>query len=149
MDRTPDLNPSLGIGGAGQLDFARLSLRNLSKGKRAIIDQIGIAHPMLFIVVSFGQEPKLVASVVKPFGWVGWQVFSFVLGIYKQERMPGENHLHEPSAILRYDLELDPAVRELFGAPATVFRRLDATRRTRLIRLTRRLCGSYRQAQVP
>jgi hypothetical protein len=106
VNRAPDLNPGLRIGGTGQFDLARLPFRNLSKGVGSVVDQIGIAHPMLFIVVSLGQEPELVASVVEPPGWVGGQVFSFVLGIHEEVRMPGKNHLHQSSAILRYDFQL-------------------------------------------
>src|SRR5580700_3342407 len=93
VNRAPDLNPGLGIGGAGQFDLAFVPFRNLSKAVRAVVEQIGIAHPMLFIVISLGQEPELVASIVKPMRWIGRQVFSFILWIDEEVRMAGENDL--------------------------------------------------------
>src|SRR5580704_1522319 len=87
MNRAPDLNPRLRIGGANQLDLALLAFRKLSKGVRAVIEHIGIADPMLLVVISFRQKPEFVASIVEPLGWVRRQVFSFVLGIHKEERM--------------------------------------------------------------
>ena len=62
----PYLNASLGIDGAGQFNFALPPFRKFSKGVRTVIDHIGIAYPVLFIVVSFRQQPDLVAAVVEP-----------------------------------------------------------------------------------
>src|SRR5579862_3569246 len=62
----PYLNTSLGIDGAGQFNLALPSFRKFSKGVRTVIDHIGIAYPVLFIVVSFRQQPDLVAAVVEP-----------------------------------------------------------------------------------
>ena len=149
VNRAPDLNPGLRVGGTNQLDFALLAFRNLSKGVRAVVEQIGIAHPLLLVVVSLGQEPELVASVVKPAGWVGRQVFSFVLGIHEEERMSVENHLHQSSAILRYDFQFEPAIGKLLCAPTLVIRGLDATRRTRLARLSFSLGRCNVQVQQP
>ena len=60
--------------------------------------------------------------------------------------MPGEDHLHQPAAILRYDLQLEPAVRKLLCAPTLVIRGLDATQRTRLAGLS--FCPDKRNIQV-
>jgi len=147
VNRAPDLNPGLRIGGASQFNFAFAPFRNLSKGVGPVIDQIGITHPVLLIVVSFWQQPELVAAVVEPSGWVGRQVFSFVLRIHEKERVSRENHLHEPSAILRHDFQLYPAVGKLLGAPTLVIRGLDAARRSGLIRLTCCLGKSKVQVQ--
>ena len=136
VNRTPDLDPGLRIGGTCQLDFALLPFRNLSKGIGAVVDQIGIAHPMLLIVISLGQKPELVPSIVEPLGWIGRQVFSFILRIDEEVRMTGENDLHQASAILRYDYQLKPVVGKLFCAPTFVIRGLDGTRRTWLARLS-------------
>src|SRR5882672_2112454 len=60
-NRTLELNPSAGIGRSGELYFTVLSFRDLSKRVRRVVDHVGAACPMLFIVVPLGQEPQLVA----------------------------------------------------------------------------------------
>jgi len=71
-NRARKLNPGLRVGWAREFDFTLLSFRNLSKIEWPIIQQVGVAHPVLFIVVSFGQQPELVPAVVEPFA-VRWR----------------------------------------------------------------------------
>src|SRR5579863_1451708 len=43
------LNPGPWIGGSGEFHLAMLTFRNLSKGKRSVVDEVGIPQPMLFV----------------------------------------------------------------------------------------------------
>ena len=122
------LNPGPWIGRALEFYFTVLSLRNLSKGIRSVVEHVGAARPMLLIFIPFGQRPKLVAAVVEPLAWVRRQVFSFVLGIDEQKWMAAENHLHQPSAILGNDDQLHPPVGHLLRVPALVIRGFYAAR---------------------
>src|ERR1700757_4211821 len=63
--------------------------------------------------------------------------------------MPRENHLHEPSAILRYDLQRYPAVGKLLRGPTLVICGLNATKGVGPSGLARSLGRSYIQVQEP
>ncbi len=65
-NRAHKLDPGPGIGWAREFDLAALSFRKLSKGERPIVQHVGVAHPMLFVVVAFRQEPEFVAAVIEP-----------------------------------------------------------------------------------
>src|SRR5579859_7012689 len=120
------LNSCLGIGGARQLDLTVLTFRKLSKGEWPIIQHVRVAWPMLFVVISLGQEPELVPAVVEPLIRIGRQVLARELGIHKQISVSAESHLDQTSAILRNHDELHPAVRDLLCVPALIVRRLNA-----------------------
>src|SRR5689334_8570027 len=110
----------MGIRGSGELYPASRPIRKLSKGKFPVIQQVGVAPPMLFVVVSLGQQPKLVAAVVKPLAFRWWHVLPFKLWIDEKIGMPVEPHLHQTSAILRNDDELHPSVRNLLRLPSFI-----------------------------
>src|SRR5258708_36781820 len=99
-----------------------LPFRNLSKGVGPVVDQVGISHPMLFVVVPLGQEPELVAAVVEPLALVRRQIFAFILRIDEQIRVSRESHLYQPSAVLRQYDQLDPAIGGPLCMPALITR---------------------------
>ncbi len=108
-----------------------LPFRNLSKGVGPVVDQVGISHPMLFVVVPLGQEPELVAAVVEPLALVRRQIFAFILRIDEQIRVSRESHLYQPSAVLRQYDQLDPAIGEPLCMPALIIRGFHLARGTR------------------
>ena len=105
------LNTGLRISRAGEFDFALLPFRKLSKGKRTIVQDIGVPYPMLFVIVSLREKPYLVAAVVEPFA-VSWRkIFPGELRIDEKIWMSGEGHLYDAPTILGDDDQLNPAVR--------------------------------------
>ena len=146
-NRANKLDPGLGIGRAREFDLAMLPFRKLSKGERPVVQHVRVAHPMLFVVVSLGQEPELVAAVVEPLARSRRQILACKLGIDEQIGMSGETHLHEPPAILWHHDQLHPSIGELLRVPALIVHGFDATFCTlRRIGLTARLDGGQRQA---
>ena len=89
-DGAHELDPGAGIGRARKFDFALLPFRNLSKGKRAVVDHIRAAGPVLLVVVAFGQEPDLVAAVVEPFARARRQILSLILRIHEEVGCPAK-----------------------------------------------------------
>src|SRR6202140_3332039 len=114
------LNASLRIRRPCQFDLTTLSFRKLSKSERRIVQQVRVACQMLFIVVSLGQKPELVAAVIEPLARIRRKVLASELRIYEQVSVSGKGHLHQPSAILRNDDQLKPLVRELQRVPALI-----------------------------
>src|SRR6476620_11688812 len=72
---------------------------------------------MLLVVVSFGQEPELVAPVIEPAARVRRKIFAFILGINKEIVVVCKHHLHEPASKLRYDDQLYPRIGNLLRLP--------------------------------
>src|SRR5215469_4390380 len=60
------LNASLRVRRPGEFHFAISAFRKFSKGEGPVIEKIGVAHPVLLVIISFGQEPEFVASVIEP-----------------------------------------------------------------------------------
>jgi len=59
-----------------------LAFRNLSKGEWAVVQNIGVADPVLLVIVSLGQEAKIfVASIIKPLARIGRRVLAGELRI--------------------------------------------------------------------
>src|ERR1700686_3286331 len=81
---------------------------------------------MLFIVVSLGQKPELVAAVIEPLAGTRGEVLAREFRIYEQVNVAGKDHLHQPATVLRHDNQLEPLVRELLRMPALMFDRVDA-----------------------
>src|SRR5207244_4498364 len=108
-------------------DLTALPFRKLSKYERAIVQQVGVAGPMLFIVVSFGQKPELVSAIVEPLAGTRGKILAGKLRIYEQVRVSGKSHLHQPPSILRHDNQLRPPVRELLCVPPLIVDGFHAT----------------------
>ena len=139
-NRSNKLDSGLGIGRPREFDFATLSFRKFSKGKRPVVKHVGVAHPMLFVVVSFGQKPELVAAIVEPLARARRQILARKLGIHEEIGMSGETHLHEAPAILRHHDQLHPSIGELLRVPALVIHGFDAA-----ICAFRRICLTARR----
>ena len=129
-DRPNELNSSLRVGRAGKFDFALLSFRNLSKGKGAVVDDVRPPCPMLFVVISFRQEPQLVAAIVEPFAVTRRQILSRIFRVDEEIRMSGKSYLHQSPAVLRHNRQLHPVIGDLLRLPAPVIRGFNAARRT-------------------
>src|ERR1700693_5981795 len=106
MNGPDELNASLRVRRPRQFDLTTLPFRKLSKGERPVVQQVRVARPMLFIVVSLGQKPELVAAVIEPLAGIRRKVLASELRIYEQGSVSGKAHLHQPSAILRNDDQL-------------------------------------------
>ena len=84
----------LGIGRSNQLYFTLLAIGNLAESERPIVDHIGVPGPMLFVIVAFGQQPELVATVVEPLATRWGQIFACVLGIDEKVWVASETELN-------------------------------------------------------
>src|ERR1700682_4275640 len=127
-NRALELNPSPGIGRSSEFYFTVLSFRHLSKGVGPVIQQVGTACPMLFIVVPLWQGPELVAAIVEPLALTRRQVFAFIFRIDEEIGMSGENHLYQSPAVLRQANQLAPAFGKSLRVPALIVREFNVTR---------------------
>src|SRR5579864_6162314 len=121
------LYAGLRIRWAGQFDLTTLTLRELAKAKRSVIEQVRIPKPMLFIVAALGQKPEFVSAIIEPFVRARRKVFAGKLRIHEKIRVSVKGYLHQPSAVLRNDDQLNPPVRELLRVPAFIFDSVDST----------------------
>src|SRR6267143_3446973 len=119
------LQPGLGVGWPRQGNFAPLPLRKDLKLKRTIIQQVGIACPVLLVLASLREDPQFVAAIVKPFAVGGGKVFPSITGIHKQKRMAIEDDLHQPAAVLRHKNYFYPWIGNLLRLPTHIIRLLN------------------------
>jgi hypothetical protein len=81
---------------------------------------------MLFIIISFGQEPEFIAAIVEPLALTWRQVFAFIFRIDEEIGVSGENYLHQSSAVLRQDNQFNPPIGKLLRMPAPIIRGFNA-----------------------
>src|ERR1700688_2244457 len=101
-DGAHKLQASLWVSWAGQGNFAVLTLGKNLKIIRGVVQQIRITDPVLLVLISFGQDPQLVPAIIEPFGTRWRQVFASEPRVYKKERVPVEDHLHQATTVLRH-----------------------------------------------
>ena len=101
-DGAHKLQSSLWVGWAAQGNFAALTLGKNLKVIRGVVQQIRITDPVLLVLISFGQDPQLVPAIIEPFGTRWRQVVASESRVYKQERVPVEDHLHQAATVLRH-----------------------------------------------
>src|SRR5262252_7182156 len=126
-DRADNLHSGLGILRARHLDLTGLPFRNLSEGEGPVIDDVGVPHPVLLVIIAFGKQPDFVTTIVEPLIARGRKVFAGKFRIIEEVRVARERNLYQPSAVLRYEHQLHPFVRDLLRVPALVFDWLHAT----------------------
>src|SRR6185295_10290224 len=122
------LNAGLDVRRSRELYATPLCVRKAPKGVGSVVQHVGVAVPMLLVVVPFGQKPELVAAVVEPLVLRRRPVLSCEPWIDEKVGMSVEAHLHQTSAILRDDDELNPLVGDLLRLPPFVVDALDSTR---------------------
>src|SRR5579864_414371 len=97
-----------------------------------IVERVRDRPRPMAVSLTFRQRPELVSAIIDPAAKLRRlgrrNVVALVSGVHKQERVPGEFDLHQPSAYLWHDREPQPFIGQLHGIPALEFHRIRAAR---------------------